>query len=151
MSILRRYLFLFVACLIATNASAGTWCWDAAGAAQNVSPIILRAIAAQESQCGQSNYHRNVTSADHGPMQINDSWLRDVRFRRLGVTFADLYEPCTANYIAAWVVATCYKQYGVTWQAIGCYNAQTYSKQMKYANDIYQRIQRYLKTGKGIC
>lgn len=133
-------------------AQAPGWCWDAAGAAQGVSPVLLRAIAAEESSCGAANFHRNSNaSSDHGPMQINDSWLRDPRFLRLGVRVQDLYQPCTANYIASWVVATCYKQYGVTWRAVGCYNAKTYSKQVEYANKIYRRIQRYHATGAGIC
>lgn len=144
-------LMIMLGMVMAGGVKASGWCWEAAGAAQNVSPILLRAIGAQESNCGRNNTNRNARSIDHGPMMINDSWLRDPRFRRLGVNVVDLYEPCTANYIAAWVVATCYKQYGVTWRAVGCYNAKTYSKQMKYANAIYRRIHRYQVTGEGIC
>lgn len=145
----RAFICLLALFLVAANATAKGWCFDEAAAAQNVSPIVLRAIAAQESSCGKHNF--NPRSGDHGPMQINDSWLRDPRFRRLGVTMQDLYKPCTANYIAAWVLAACYREHGVTWQGVGCYNAKTYSKQIKYANIIYNRIRQYQTTGKGIC
>lgn len=147
-----RFLISLLGMTVAAAAAAGDWCWEAAAAAQNVSPILLRAIGAQESSCRPQTTHRNADgSLDHGPMGIHDSWLRDPRFRRLGVGVYDLYEPCKASYIAAWVVASCYKEFGVTWRAVGCYNARTYQKQMKYANDINSRIQRYYSTGKGIC
>lgn len=150
-SLARLLLVALLALTLSTRGEARGFCFEEAGAAQGVDPILLRALAAQESSCGANNYNRNATSEDHGPMQINDSWLRDHKFRQQGVNLHDLYDPCTANYIASYLMADCYKQFGVTWRAVGCYNAKTYSKQIQYANKIYNRIQRYRKTGKGIC
>ncbi len=149
---IRRFLVALIGTMVVTGASAGDWCWEAAGSAQKVDPILLRAIAAQESGCRDRTTHRNTNgSVDHGPMGINDTWLVDRRFRRLNVGLGDLYERCTANYIGAWVLASCFSEFGVTWRGVGCYAARSYDKQMKYANDIYWRIQRYYRSGKGIC
>ena len=144
-------LVLFLATCRAALGS--DWCWQEAAAAQQVSPILLRAIAAEESSCNpgaRGRINRNGT-VDHGPMQINSAWLGDKRFQRLHIQERDLYDPCKANYIAAWVIATCYKQYGVTWQAVGCYNARSPDKQLLYAQKIHRRIERYRRTGGGVC
>jgi hypothetical protein len=144
---------LIGALLCPPSASAANWCWDEAARSQNVSPDLLRAIAAQESSCAVNVRHRRNAngSIDYGPLGINSSWLNDARFKRLNVGTDHLQDACASTYIAAWVLAACYQQFGVTWQAVGCYNAKSYSKQIKYANDIYLRLQRYYQTGKGIC
>lgn len=134
-------------------AQAANWCWNEAATAQNVSPLLLRAIAAEESHCrpaatGKPNPDGSI---DRGPLQINSSWLTDSRFVRQGVRAYDLHEPCKAAYIAAWVVASCFEEHGVTWRGVGCYNAKTYHKQMSYAVRIHARLQRYYRTGQGLC
>jgi hypothetical protein len=143
--------FLVLAATPSAAAATG-WCWDDAAKAQAVSPDLLRAIAAEESSCKPLTGAPNADgSVDHGYLGINSSWLRDARFRRLGVSVADLYEPCKATYIAAWVLATCFRDYGVTWRGVGCYNAKSFQKQIVYANKVHARLQRYYRTGKGLC
>ena len=104
---------------------ASASCWEAAGARYGVHPWLLAAIANVESgfdpSAVNSTHVARTGSVDLGLMQINSSWLPVLG--RHGITRERLFDPCTSITVAAWILAGLFARYGVTWEAVGAYNA----------------------------
>ena len=111
--------------LITSFGTASASCWDAAGARYGVHPLLLAAIAKVESgfdpSAVNSTHVARTGSVDLGLMQINSSWLPVLG--RHGITRERLFDPCTSITVGAWILAGLFARYGVTWEAIGAYNA----------------------------
>lgn len=111
--------------LITSFGTASASCWETAGARYGVHPSLLAAIAKVESGFDPSavnGMHAARTgSVDLGLMQINSSWLPVLA--KQGITRERLFEPCTSIMVGAWILAGLFARYGVTWEAIGAYNA----------------------------
>lgn len=136
--------------------STGSWadsqkfqaCIVSAAQYRNVDPILLKAIAYQESRfrLDAVNHNRDkngrITSTDHGPFQINDQWLP--RLKKQGITVEQLYEECVPAYVAAWLLASAIKQHGSTWRAVGSYNSPSEANRKKYANLVKGHYERFL-------
>ena len=76
-------------------------CFDEAAKYQKVNPLILRAIAWQESHNRPDAQHKNANgSTDYGVMQINSVHLPTLA--QYGISQGTLMEPCKNVYIAAW-------------------------------------------------
>lgn len=74
-----------------------------------------------------------------GIMQISSWWLP--RLRHVGVTEQHLLDsPCSNIAIGTWILAGNIRQYGMSWNAVGAYNAKTQWKREAYA----KKIQRHL-------
>lgn len=101
---------------------------------------LLRAIAEQESGFNPAslNAANRDGSADHGLMQINGSWLPTLS--RYGITREDLYKPCVSADVGAWILHGNIKQLGLTWNAVGAYNAKTDWKRVQYAHGVYRKL-----------
>jgi soluble lytic murein transglycosylase-like protein len=126
---------LLFAAGLALAASAHADCFDEAAQYQKVNPLILRAIAWQESHNRPSALNRNANgSIDYGLMQINSIHLPTLA--RYGIGRETLMEPCKNVYIAAWHLRQKMNKYGNTWQAIGAYHSETPSLRDKYARQI---------------
>lgn len=105
---------------------------------------LLRSIAEQESGFkpkALSGANKDG-STDYGLMQINDSWLPTLS--KFGIGRDDLYKPCVNADVGAWILFNNVQRLGLTWNAVGAYNASTPWKRVKYANGVYQRLQRHL-------
>lgn len=115
-------------------------CFERAGAHFGINPLLLRAIARQES--GFNPRARNTAnsngSEDRGLMQINSFWFPTLR--SVGIDPESLYDPCTSIAVGAWILSGEIKRHGMTWEAIGRYNARSEEKKRIYA----ARIQRNL-------
>ena len=114
-------------------------CWQEAANRYQVDPALLYAIARTESGLNPAASHRNRDgSIDIGLMQINSAWLPDLA--RHGISARDLWEPCTNIHVGAWVLAQKIRKLGMTWDAVGAYNATTPTKRISYAWKVYQNL-----------
>ncbi|RAR50487.1 UNVERIFIED_CONTAM: transglycosylase-like protein with SLT domain [Acidovorax defluvii] len=114
-------------------------CFDEAARRYHVPVELLKAISKVESN-GNPNA-RNVNkngSYDIGHMQINSWWLRTLD--RYGIDEKTLLDPCINTNIGAWVLAQNIARYGLTWNAVGAYNAATESKRLVYARKVARAL-----------
>ena len=116
-------------------------CWQEAGNRYQIEPALLYAIARTESALNPAATHRNRDgSIDIGLMQINSAWLPHLA--RYGISARDLWEPCTNIHVGAWVLAQKIRKLGMTWEAVGAYNATTPFKRTHYAWKVYANLDR---------
>src|SRR5690349_11980473 len=123
----------FAALISAGSARAD--CFDEAARYQKVNPLILRAIAWQESHNRPDALHKNANgSTDYGLMQINSIHLPALA--QYGISTDTLMQPCKSVYIAAWHLRQKMNKYGNTWAAVGAYHSETASLRDRYAQHI---------------
>lgn len=116
-------------------------CWQEAGERYQVSPALLYAIARTESGLNPAAVNRNRNgSTDIGLMQINSVWLPQLA--KHGISERHLWEPCTNIHVGAWVLSQKVRKLGMTWDAVGAYNATTPAKRISYAWKVYANLVR---------
>lgn len=121
---------------------AASWadaaCFEEAAKRYSVPIELLVAISKVESGGNPRAYNKNANgSHDIGHMQINSAWLPTLA--RYGIDEEKLQDPCINTNIGAWVLAQNVARFGLTWNAVGAYNAATESKRLKYARKV-QRV-----------
>ncbi|HHV7521302.1 TPA: lytic transglycosylase domain-containing protein [Burkholderia orbicola] len=132
-------LFLLSSLIFVTNSRAD--CIDDAAAYHHVNPALARAIASVESRCSPTAYHRNANgSEDIGLMQINSSWLPALS--RFGISRTALFDGCVNAYVGTWILSQNISRLGLTWNAVGAYNAASPAKRVQYARRIYAELFR---------
>jgi len=106
------------------------FCFEEAGKAYEINPKLLEVIAMTESNLRHDAVNRNGNGTwDIGLMQINSSWIA-----KLGLSAAYLIEnPCYNTHIGAKILKHCIDSNGYTWEAVGCYNASSRRKRIKYS------------------
>ncbi|WP_067271074.1 lytic transglycosylase domain-containing protein [Mitsuaria sp. 7] len=110
-------------------------CFVLAGERYGVSPLLLKAIARQESGLNPAAVNRNTNgSTDIGLMQINSSWLPTLA--RHGVKEGDLNVPCANILVGAWILGSNFRSMGRTVDALGAYNARDPVKRQAYARQV---------------
>lgn len=141
--------------LLFASGSASAFCFQAAGARYQIDPVLLEAIAVQESRLNPraTNANRNkagkVTSTDYGVMQVNSSHIPTLV--RMGIIRSKedlLSNACLNVQIGAWILATHLKKCGVNWSCLGSYNAgfkkESEPTRMRYAGLVYGHYSRLL-------
>ncbi|MDA8090361.1 MAG: lytic transglycosylase domain-containing protein [Nitrospiraceae bacterium] len=128
--------------LLSFPALASAFCFEQAGAEYGVSPRLLWSIAKVESGFAPQavNWNQNGTY-DYGLMQINSAWAKQLG---PGIWWS-LGDPCTNVKAGAWILAQCFRRYGYTWEAVGCYNASNERKRQEYARKVYAVFKRYFR------
>lgn len=117
-------------------------CFDEAASYQKVNPLILRAIAWQESHNRPDALHKNANgSTDYGIMQINSVHLATLS--QYGISTDTLMQPCKNVYIAAWHLRRQMNKYGNTWNAVGAYHSETPTLRDQYAKQIAAILQKW--------
>ena len=110
------------------------FCFDEAAKEYNVPVDLLRSIAEVESNLNPLavGYNKDGT-IDYGLMQINSSW-----YGKLGhQMWADLtVDVCSNVKAGAWILSQCIKTHGNSPEAIGCYNAVSPEKRIRYAKKV---------------
>lgn len=126
-------------CLSASVCQAQGYCFEEAGARHGVSPVLLQAIALQESSMRPNALNRNKDgSLDIGLMQINSSWLPTLA--RYGIRSEQLWDPCVSVYVGAWILADNFKRLGPNWDAVGAYNARAPALRLRYAQAVGRKL-----------
>lgn len=136
-----RYRFAAaIAMWTVLSSQAHADCIAAAAAYHRIDVQLLQAIVMQESSgraeavnCANAN-----ASCDYGLAQINSIHLE--RLQRFGVSKQDLFNPCVSAYVGAWILAENFDRLGVTWDAVGAYNAATPAKRVAYATKIQAKL-----------
>ncbi len=113
------------------------FCFEDAGKTYDINPSLLKSIANVESNLNPKATNKNQNgSIDIGLMQINSFWIKT-----LGLDSNKLIsDPCYNTMIGAKVLKQCIDRYGYTWEAVGCYNATSTPKRVKYSWKIFDRL-----------
>lgn len=135
-----RILFSLTAALLTPEVMANNVCINLAAEHYNIPPALLDAIASVESKHDPRKVAVNMNSYDVGYMQINSYWWP--LLKQHGVKINDLFHACTNIYWGAWILSQEISRYGLTWKAVGAYNAKTPEKQKIYAWKIYRAMTR---------
>jgi hypothetical protein len=131
------YVVLLISCLVPSHGQA--FCFNEAGAANGISPVLLQAIAKVESGLNPKAVNINSNgSRDLGLMQINSSWIKAMKLDGARL-FSD---PCYNTTVGARILRDCIDRKGYTWAAVGCYNAVSTPKQVAYSWKIYRLMQK---------
>ncbi|PVZ84150.1 lytic transglycosylase [Serratia sp. S1B] len=130
--------------LLSLSASAQD-CFDMAGRDYKIDPDLLRAIAWNESRFNPNAIGKNTDdSLDIGIMQINSQ--HDTELGSYGITRHHLKnDPCLNIYTGAYYLARSFKKWGVSWAAVGAYNAG-FKDSQKQANRRFIYASKIHKT-----
>lgn len=134
--------------LLLTSSISRAFCFQAAGARYQIDPILLEAMAVQESGLNANaiNHNKNhagkITSTDYGVMQINSSHIPTLISMGIIRSKDDLLNNVCLNVqIGAWILAKHLQTCGVNWSCLGSYNAgfsgNNEHRRMRYARRIY--------------
>jgi soluble lytic murein transglycosylase-like protein len=134
--------------LVLGAASAGhAHCWDAAASRYGVDPLLLKAIAWQESRGKPSAVGPLLKDGNRaiGLMQINTIHLPTLE--KFGISKNDLFDACVSIDVGAWVLADCIEKKGATWAAVGCYyggpNSRAYDELARYVVSVQKHYSGY--------
>lgn len=129
-------------------------CFELAGRDANIDPMLLRAVAWQESGLNYRITGSNALAGfgegyGYGLMQIDSQHL--LFLKKYGITKENLISDICLNiYVDAYIMAVAFNKFGENWKAVGAYNAgfKENSKQQErrtlYARKVHATYQ-YLK------
>lgn len=131
---------LFLWCLL-TAATAFSeekgFCFEDAGKTYGINPVLLKSIARIESNLNPKAMNKNQNgSVDIGLMQINSFWTKTLGLDKNKL----ISNPCYNTMTGAKILKQCIDRYGYTWEAVGCYNATSTPKRVRYSWKIFNNL-----------
>lgn len=147
-----RFGFLPLAVLLSAwfgsaplHAEPGGECLDMAAQHYDIRKEILSAVLVVEGgRVGMKSRNSNG-SYDMGPMQINSSWLPELRRRGIS-EYEVTHDYCTNVLVGAWILARELQSAGTPrintaeyWQAVGRYNSRTPYFNSRYAVRVWHQ------------
>ncbi|ANA41746.1 transglycosylase (plasmid) [Geobacter anodireducens] len=133
--------------LAALPSAVWGFCFQEAGEEYGVAPEILYNIASVESSFKPTVIHWNTNGTyDYGLMGINSKWTEWSPYIRKMWPY--LGDPCINVKAGAWILSKCIKDYGYTWQGIGCYNSRTPEFNREYAQKIFKSMVKHRREGR---
>ncbi|MDR5646758.1 lytic transglycosylase domain-containing protein [Burkholderia cenocepacia] len=136
---MRVWIVLASAVMSGSALSCRADCIDDAARFHHVNVRLVHAIATVESGQHANVVHLNTDgSTDIGLMQINSRWLATLS--RFGVSRANLLDRCTNAYVGAWILSQNLHHLGLSWDAVGAYNAGTHAKRIAYARRVWRAL-----------
>ncbi len=129
--------------MLLSSTSAWSYCFESAGREFNVDPLLILAVTIQETGLKPDSIginrdaSGNIKSEDYGLMQINSTHLEWLN--AMGITKKDLINnPCLNVYIGTSILRKGINRWGLSWRAIGAYNAG-FGKNSTNARNLYAR------------
>jgi hypothetical protein len=99
--------------------------------------LIISLLSVERGRNGKVEVNKNGTY-DIGPMQINSSWLPDLK--KYGITREDIqFNPCINVKVGAWIAAKFIASESNLLTGIGDYNSHT----KKFNQAYYQKVRIY--------
>lgn len=143
----KRAIVQAAICVLGIHASVGfADCIDDAADFHKINPLLLRAIAKQESGMNEKATHRNTDgSIDYGLMGINSSHLPELR--RFGIGARELMNGCTCAYVGAWYLSRDFARVGFDVNGLGAYNAASPNKRAAYVQLLIRRAEELVSQG----
>ena len=143
----------FAALLLISTPVWATDCFDLAGRDYRIDPDLLRAISWQESKWVVDAVGKNPgTGYGAGLMQIDSQ--HHARLSEFGIKPEHLLtDACLNIYTGAYYLALAFKKWGVSWEAVGAYNAgfrrtdRQAMRRLAYARKI-EAVYRAIKANK---
>ena len=143
-----RLVALLLACACTASvyaAQEANACIDMAAQHYDVRKDILSAVLAVEGGRTGMRTRNSNGSYDMGPMQINSTWLPELR--RRGISEYDVtHDYCTNILVGAWILARELQRAGGPqmntaeyWQAVGRYNSRTPYFNSRYAVRVWHQ------------
>ncbi len=126
--------------LVSTGAMAD--CISDAAQYHQVPPIVLRAIAWEESRLNPSALGKNKNgSVDIGLFQINSIHLPTLQ--KYGINKEHLGGACVNAYVGAWILAREIHRSGDLWYGVGAYHSKTPVHHRRYTDLIKSRLKSW--------
>lgn len=137
---MKKSLLALLAFSVSVQA-APQMCFTQAGRDFHIDPLLLTAIAIQESRLipDAVNKANKNGSEDVCGMQINSSHYPELK--KFNISRATLlHDPCLCVYTGAWVLAKNFKAYGKNWDSVGMYNAGASVKNIGIRREYAKKI-----------